>query len=209
MVQTFDLVRSEVEKKEVEEGEDLMIAAAGARGVSLNTDEYRELYRKIEADMIEEMQRNIVEAEVRERAEIAVDEKLKLGNVDPRKGSITVIHEAPAVVERTGGIVGFFKSILFGKPVEPEGKKRRGRNNKRREKPRQQSKERGGNKNRSSKRGARTRPAPVTDSGSPEQRRQLLIRKVRQPSLAHRHAAGVEVGVGGDVGVHLRQEPKV
>ena len=173
MVQTFDLVRSEVDKKELDESDDILVAAAGARGVSLNTEEYRELYRKIEADMIKELQRDIVETEVRERAEIAVEEKLKIGNVDPRKGSITVIHEAPVVVERTGGVVGFFKSLLFGKPVESDGKRRRGRNAKRHEKSRQQHpKDKASGKGRQPKRGARTRPAPVTDSGGPDKQKQ-------------------------------------
>jgi ribonuclease E len=174
MVQTFDLVRSEVEKKELDEGDDLLVAAAGARGVSLNTEEYRELYRKIEKDMIQELQQKLVESEVRDRAQIAVDEKLKIGDIDPRRGPITVIHEAPNVVERSGGLAGFFKTLFYGKPVEADSRPRQARAGNRPERPprQHQAKDRPSGQNRQSQRGARTRPAPVMDSGPPEQKKQ-------------------------------------
>jgi ribonuclease E len=133
---TFDLVRSDVERRELDEMEEVLIEAAEARGLSLTEDEYDTLYRTIEKKMaddleIVEAQRQSQEDQARTRSErdrqtIAREDAERQARDEraakqAREVAIAAAAAAVAAVpmERSGGIVGWFKRILFGdkKPV--------------------------------------------------------------------------------------------
>ncbi len=142
---TFDLVRSDVERRELDEMEEVLIEAAEARGLSLTEDEYDTLYRTIEKKMaddleIVEAQRQSQEDQARTRSErdrqtIAREDAERQARDEraakqAREVAIAAAAAAVAAVpmERSGGIVGWFKRILFGdKEASPHLADRGGR----------------------------------------------------------------------------------
>ena len=67
ILQTFDLVRSEIDRREMDETEELVMSAAGARDISLSSDDYQELYRAIEREMARDAAQTLIDR--RERIE--------------------------------------------------------------------------------------------------------------------------------------------
>ncbi|MCB9728106.1 MAG: Rne/Rng family ribonuclease [Deltaproteobacteria bacterium] len=133
---TFDLVRSDVERRELEDMEEVLIEAAEARGLSLTEDEYDALYRTIEKKMAEDLE--IVEAQrqaqedqarhrsdrdretvAREEAERAARDERVARQAREVAAAAAAAAVAAVPMERSGGIVGWFKRVLYGdkKPV--------------------------------------------------------------------------------------------
>ncbi|MGM0576764.1 MAG: Rne/Rng family ribonuclease [Myxococcota bacterium] len=145
----FDLVRSDVEKRELDDVEDVLVEAAKTRGVSLTDDEYDHLYRSIQAKMAEDAevvaaqreaqekaartrsdldrkrlateQADRAEANIRAEAERRVAEELQRQAEILRRERSPREEHTPKV---SGGIVGFFRKLLTGEPVPAAEKAR-------------------------------------------------------------------------------------
>ena len=108
---TFDLVRSDVERRELDHLEEIVIDAAHARGLDLNEDEYANLYRRIEEDMANDSEHVAALQVIETKAAIrnAVDSERARARTEVKKKA------------DGGGITGWFTN-LFTTSDEP-GKK--------------------------------------------------------------------------------------
>lgn len=131
-IQTYDLVRSDVDKQEMPKDDDFMLDSAEARGIHLTDDDWKKLYRRIEKDMASEAEKRLekkeklaLEAEKRAeaaeaRAETAtqevVDAEAKIVEMAQQKGfkawvrrlfgagpPTIIIHAPPLAVEDKRG----------------------------------------------------------------------------------------------------------
>ena len=137
MLHTFDLVRSEVEKRDLAPDDDFLAQAAEARGVSFTKDELDEVYRKLDAEMAVGAEERLAQKETtrenrkaREAAnKKALEEAAAQAREEARRELKEFVAQAtrgaqlvePVVVVRKGGLVGWFKRVLFGK-LEPIAK---------------------------------------------------------------------------------------
>jgi ribonuclease E len=103
---TFDLVRSDVERRELEHLEEIVVDAAHARNLDLNEDEYANLYRRIEEDMAKDAEH--VAARYAIEKKTAVDDAV----ASERKRSRSEVKAAG------GGITGWFTNLFAGSAEE-------------------------------------------------------------------------------------------
>ncbi len=103
---TFDLVRSDVERRELEHLEEIVVEAAHARNMDLNEDEYANLYRRIEEDMARDAERVAARYDIEKKT--AVDEAVAA----ERKRARSEVKKKAG-----GGITGWFTN-LFSSPTE-------------------------------------------------------------------------------------------
>ena len=102
---TFDLVRSDVDKREMEHLEEVVVDAAQARGMSLTEDEYSKLYRRIEEQMARDVTR--VEARHKSDKDAAIKRALDTDREERRK-------------EDSPGMLTVLKGWFAGSGEEPE-----------------------------------------------------------------------------------------
>lgn len=103
---TFDLVRSDVERRELEHLEEIVVEAAHARNLDLSEDEYANLYRRIEEDMAKDAEHIAARYAIEKKT--AVDDAVAA----ERKRSRS---EAKAA---SGGITGWFTNLFSSSPEE-------------------------------------------------------------------------------------------
>jgi ribonuclease E len=139
---TFDLVRSDVERRELEHLEEIVIDAAHARGLDLNEDQYANLYRRIEADMSNDAEHVAALHAIETKAAVR-------SAVDTERSRAHTEHKEKAA---GGGITGWFTN-LFATTEEPAKKT-----------PKEPSR-------RTSERSAPTKPGSDRRSSSPNSRR--------------------------------------
>jgi ribonuclease E len=121
IIQRYDLVRSEVEKKEVDETEEILLKAADAREVTLTPENYDNLYREIEREMAREIEnsalirvREEVKGEIQRREAEATLAPPR--EADPPAAPVVPAPPAPARVEPTLGVFRRIWLYLFGTP---------------------------------------------------------------------------------------------
>ena len=109
---TVDFVRSDVDKKELGELDEILIEAAGSRGLNLREDEFVELYRSIEKKMAEDVA--ISEARVEAEQHVAVEQA-----VEKTISTLETVHveELDKAKERPWiGLVGWVRRLIVGDP---------------------------------------------------------------------------------------------
>ncbi|MBD89283.1 MAG: hypothetical protein CL940_02970 [Deltaproteobacteria bacterium] len=105
---TFDLVRSDVERRELEHLEEIVVDAAHARNLDLNEDEYASLYRRIEEDMARDAEHVAARYDIEKKA--AVDEAVSAERKRARRES----------KQSGGGITGWFTNLFSSEKGEVE-----------------------------------------------------------------------------------------
>ncbi|MDP6943795.1 MAG: ribonuclease E/G, partial [Myxococcota bacterium] len=103
---TFDLVRSDVDRRELGDLEEVLVDAAVARGVSLDENEFSRLYRAIEEKMASDAE--IVAAQYESERERAVAEA-----VEATEDAHAKALDAAAVTPKIG-IIGWWRKVLYG-----------------------------------------------------------------------------------------------
>ena len=108
ILMTFDLVRSDVDRRELGDLDEVLVNAAVARGVSLDENEFSRLYRAIEEKMAADAE--IVAAQYESERERAVAEAVEATESAHQKAQ-TAAEEA---VKPRIGIVGWYNRLLYG-----------------------------------------------------------------------------------------------
>jgi len=137
VLHTFDLVRSEVEKRDLAPDDDFLAQAAEARGVSFTSDELDEVYRKLDAEMAVDAKERLAKKEAARQSRLereaadkkALEEAAERAREEARRELKEFVAQAtrgaqlvePVVMVRKGGLVGWFKRLLFGE-LEPVAK---------------------------------------------------------------------------------------
>ena len=106
ILMTFDLVRSDVDRRELGDLDEVLVGAAVARGVSLDENEFSRLYRAIEEKMAADAE--IVAAQYESERERAVSEAVEATEEAHAKASAAQ-EPKPKI-----GIVGWYNRLLYG-----------------------------------------------------------------------------------------------
>ena len=115
ILMTFDLVRSDVDRRELGDLEEVLVNAAVARGVSLDENEFSRLYRAIEEKMAGDAE--IVAAQYESERERAVAEAVEATeDVHAKAAAAAAAQEE---VKPKIGLVGWYNRMMYGdKPPE-------------------------------------------------------------------------------------------
>ena len=105
---TFDLVRSDVERRELEHLEEIVVEAAHARNLDLSEDEYANLYRRIEEDMAQDAEHVAARYAIEKKSAVdeAVAAERQRARREPKKAG--------------GGITGWFTNLFSGEADKQE-----------------------------------------------------------------------------------------
>jgi ribonuclease E len=103
---TFDLVRSDVERRELEHLEEIIVDAAHARNLDLTEDQYANLYRRIEEDMGKDAEQVAARYAIEKKGAVddAVATERKRSRDEPKPAG--------------GGITGWFTNLFSGTSEE-------------------------------------------------------------------------------------------
>ena len=110
ILMTFDLVRSDVDRRELGDLDEVLVNAAVARGVSLDENEFSRLYRAIEEKMAADAE--IVAAQYESERERAVAEAVEA--TEDAHAKATAAAAAQETVKPKIGLVGWYQRLLYG-----------------------------------------------------------------------------------------------
>ncbi|MGB0592486.1 MAG: Rne/Rng family ribonuclease [Myxococcota bacterium] len=115
ILMTFDLVRSDVDRRELGDLDEVLVNAAVARGVSLDENEFSRLYRAIEEKMAADAE--IVAAQYESERERAVAEAVEATEDAHAKATAAAAQQEE--VKPKIGLVGWYNRMMYGdKPPE-------------------------------------------------------------------------------------------